>query len=391
MAKSDNEAPPRRPATKVARLGRESHLTGPFVNPPVVHASTVLFQTTDDMIEGRQRYLYGRRGTPTSEALESAINELDGAAGTVICPSGLSAAATALQSCLRNGDNILVTDSVYEPVRRLLERTLEPFGITTTFYDPLIGAGVAALFQPNTKAIYTEAPGSLTFEMQDIPAIVEAAKKQNLIVLTDNTWATSLGFRPLAIGVDITIVAATKHIGGHSDLMLGLVSANQRTWPALKRTHGDLGLFAGPDDISNALRGLRTMPLRLERSTASGLSVARWLERRSEVARVLFPALESDPGHALWKRDMNGGCGLFGVVFKGWTEERAKRFIDSLALFGIGASWGGFESLAILARPARARTATAWEPEGPLVRIYIGLEDPDDLIADLESAFLKSA
>ncbi len=377
--------------TKVTRLGRAEHLTGPFVNPPVVHASTVLFPTVDAMLEGRQRYLYGRRGTPTSEALEIAINELDGAAGTVICPSGLSAAATALQSCLASGDHVLVTDSVYEPVRRLLERTLEPFGIATTFFDPLIGAGVEKLFQPNTKVIYAETPGSLTFEMQDIPAMVEAAKKRDLTVIVDNTWATALGFRPLAIGADLSVVAATKHIGGHSDLMLGLVSANARALPALKRTHGDLGLFTGPDDISNALRGLRTLAIRLERSTASALTIARWLQKRPEVSRVLFPPLEDDPGHALWKRDMTGACGLFGVVFKGGTEERAKHFIDALELFGIGASWGGFESLAILARPAKARTATPWQPEGPLIRFYIGLEDPADLMADLDAAFIKSA
>jgi len=381
----------RRPATRVTRLGRDKHLTGPFVNPPVVHASTVLFPTIDDMLEGRQRYLYGRRGTPTSEALESAINALDGAAGTVICPSGLSAAATALQSCLSSGDHVLVTDSVYEPVRRLLERTLEPFGVATTFFDPLIGARIEELFQPNTKAIYAETPGSLTFEMQDIPAIVGAAKKRDLMVIVDNTWATALGFRPLAVGADMSVVAATKHIGGHSDLMLGLVSANQRAWPALKRIHGDLGLFAGPDDISAALRGLRTLVLRLERSTATAVKVATWLQRRPEVARVLFPVLERDPGYALWKRDMTGGCGLFGVVFNGWSEERAKHFIDALELFGIGASWGGYESLVTLARPAKSRTATQWQSEGPLIRLYIGLEDPDDLIADLEAGILKSA
>ena len=391
MARSDDKRSERRPATRLAHLGRDKHLTGPFINPPVVHASTVLFDSVDDMIGGRQRYLYGRRGTPTSEALESAIADLEGAAGTVICPSGLNAAATALLSCLASGDHILVTDAVYEPVRRMLDRTLAPLGIATTYYDPLIGAAIESLFRSNTKAVYVESPGSLTFEMQDIPAIAAAAAKRNLTVIADNTWATPIHFRPLAHGADLSFLSGTKHIGGHSDLMLGLVSAGSRTWSALKRTHGDLGICAGPDDITLALRGLRTMAIRLERSMTSGVAVARWLEKRPEVARVLFPALETDPGHGIWRRDMTGGCGLFGVVFKGWSDVRAKAFIEALTLFGIGASWGGFESLAILALPEKTRTAVEWRPAGPLVRLYIGLEDPEDLIADLDAAFVSTA
>jgi cystathionine beta-lyase len=391
MVKSDGERPARRPATRLTRAGRDKSLTGPFVNPPVFHASTVLFESVDDMLGGRQRYVYGRRGTPTIEALETAITELEGAAGTIICPSGLNAAATALLACLASGDHVLVTDSVYEPIRRLLDRTLASLGIAATYFDPRIAGGVEALLRPNTRAVYVESPGSLTFEMQDIPAIAAAAAKRDILVIADNTWATPLYFPALKRGADLSVLSGTKHIGGHSDLMLGLVSANDRAWSALKRTHGDLGLCAGPDDINMALRGLRTLAIRLERSAASGEKVARWLSARREVARVLFPVLESDPGHALWRRDMTGACGLFSVVLDGWSETRVKAFVDALTLFGIGASWGGYESLVSLARPEKIRTAVPWRAEGPLVRFYVGLEDPADLIADLDAAFAQTA
>jgi cystathionine beta-lyase len=351
----------------------------------------VLFDSVDEMLAGRQRYVYGRRGTPTVEALETAIAELEGAAGTVICPSGLNAAATALLSCLSSGDHVLVTDNVYEPVRRLLDRTLAPMGITATYFDPGIAGGIEALFLPNTRAIYTESPGSLTFEMQDIRAIADAAARRDIVVIADNTWATPLYHPVLKQGAHLSVLSATKHIGGHSDIMLGLVSANEQAWSALKRVHGDLGLCAGPDDISLALRGLRTLAVRLERSAVSGEAVARWLSGRPEVARVLFPVLETDPGHALWRRDMTGACGLFGIVLAGWSEARAKAFVDSLTLFGIGASWGGYESLVILSRPEKTRTAVPWRAEGPLLRLYVGLEDPADLIFDLEAAFANTA
>jgi cystathionine beta-lyase len=391
MVKSDGERPARRPATRLTRAGREKSITGPFVNPPVVHASTVLFDSVDDMLGGRQRYVYGRRGTPTLEALETAIAELEGAEGTVLCPSGLNAAATALLACLASGDHVLVTDNVYEPIRRLLDRTLAPLGIVATYFDPSIAGSIRTLFRSNTRAVYVESPGSLTFEMQDIPAIAAAAAERDILVIADNTWATPLHFSALKHGADVSVISATKHIGGHSDVMLGLVSAGERAWEAVKRTHSDLGLCAGPDDIYMTLRGLRTLAVRLERSAASGERIARWLAGRREVARVLFPVLETDPGHTLWRRDMTGACGLFGVVFAGWSEKRAKAFIDALTLFGIGASWGGFESLAILARPEKIRTAVPWRAEGPLVRLYIGLEDPDDLIADLDNAFARTA
>ncbi len=373
-------------ATRLAHTGRDKSLTGPFVNPPVIHASTVLHDSVDDMQDGRQRYTYGRHGTPTSDALEAAVNEIEGAAGTVLCPSGLAASTVALLSCLSAGDRILIVDSVYGPVRRFAGTVLARFGIEAAYYDPAIGAGIEDLFTDNTRAVYLEAPGSLTFEMQDVPAIAEVAHRHNATVLFDNTWATPIYFRPLDFGVDLSIHAATKYLGGHSDVMLGTVAANDAAWPKLKETHKFLGMHVAPDDVFLGMRGLRTLAVRLDRHYASALKVARWLAERPEVSRVLYPPLPSDPGHALWKRDMSGGCGLFGVIFGGWSEDQAKRFIDGLSLFGIGASWGGFESLAILAHLTWGRTAVRWKAEGPLVRLHIGLEDADDLIADLDAS-----
>lgn len=375
-----------KPATRLVRTGRDKRLTGPFVNPPVIHASTVLYDSVDDMQNGRQPYSYGRHGTPTSEALVTAVNEIEGAAGTVLCPSGLAAATVALISCLSAGDRVLIVDSVYGPVRRFADANLARMGIETTYFDPAIGAGIEALFTDNTRAVYLEAPGSLTFEMQDVPAIAEVARRHDATVLFDNTWATPVYFRPLDFGADLSIHAATKYLGGHSDVMLGTVAANARAWPKLTETFRNLGMHVAPDDVFLGLRGLRTLAVRLERHYASALKVATWLAARPEVARVLYPPLPSDPGHMLWKRDMTGGCGLFGFIFRGWSEDQAKQFIDGLSLFGIGASWGGFESLAILAHVRNGRTAVPWIAEGPLIRLHIGLEDVDDLIADLEAS-----
>ncbi len=372
------------PATRLVRAGRSPDLTGPFVNPPVVHASTVLFENTDALLSGRQRYVYGRRGTPTSEALESAISEMEGAAGTVLCPSGLAAASVALLSVVAAGGHVLIADCVYGPVRHFADTVLQRLGVDVTYFDPAIGAGIDALFTDATTAVYLEAPGSLTFEMQDIPAIAAAAHARDAYVIADNTWATPLYFRPLDHGVDIAVVAGTKYLVGHSDVMIGTIAANQRAWRMVKETHGTLGMHVGPDDVYLALRGLRTMGIRLDRQMASGIAVATWLASRPEVARVLHPALPGDPGHTLWRRDMTGASGLFGVVFDGWSEDEAKAFVDGLRLFGIGASWGGFESLVILAKTKNIRSAVPW-PEGtPLVRLHVGLEEPDDLIADLE-------
>ncbi len=384
---SDSNPKDMKTATALVRAGREKSITGQFVNPPVVHASTVLFDSVDNMMHRRERYAYGRRGTPTSDALAGAMNEIEGSAGTVLCPSGLSAVSTALLSCLSAGDHLLMVDCVYGPARNFAKHILKRLGIETTFFPPDIGADIGSLFTERTRAVYLEAPGSLTFEMQDVPAIAAAARARGAATIFDNTWATPVFFKALAAGVDITLMAATKYVSGHSDVMLGTVSANEAYWPKLIDTHGTMGLCVGPDDIYLGLRGLRTMAIRLERQMKSGLTVANWLAARPEVTRVLHPALESDPGHALWKRDMSGASGLFGVLFGGWDQKDAALFIDTLKLFGIGASWGGFESLAILANPGHTREAVPWTEEGTLVRLHIGLEDPSDLLADLEAGF----
>ncbi len=380
-----------RPDTLLVTAGRHPHENHGFVNPPVIHASTVLFETVDAMTSKGARYTYGRRGTPTSEALEEALDALEGSAGSVLAPSGLGAISIALLSCLSAGDHLLVTDSVYQPTRHLCDTVLSRLGIETSYFDPLIGADIGSVMRGKTRAVFVEAPGSQTFEMQDVPAITAAAKARGATVLMDNTWATPLFFKPLAHGVDLSIQAGTKYIVGHSDVMLGTVSASEGAWKALKATHGAMGQAVGPDDIYLALRGLRTMGVRLARHQESALKVARWLEGRPEVARVLYPALESDPGHALWRRDFSGASGLLGVVLHDVAMERVKAMLDGLALFGLGYSWGGFESLAIHADPRGYRTATTWQAEGPLVRFHIGLEDVEDLLADLAAGFDRLA
>jgi cystathionine beta-lyase len=391
MSASNDDSDGLRPATRLVRAGRDRSITGPFINPPVIHASTVLFDSTEAMLDRRQRYVYGRRGTPTSEALETAVSGLEGAAGTVLCPSGLSAVSTALIASLSSGDQVLMVDCVYAPVRHIADTVLKRLGVETAFFDPAIGAGIAGLFGERTTVVYLESPGSLTFEMQDIPAIAAIGHARGATVIVDNTWATPLFFKPLAAGADLSVQAGTKYLGGHSDVNFGTVAANATAWPRLKETHGTLGLCLGPDDIYLGLRGMRTLAVRLERQMRSATEVATWLAGRPEVARVLYPALPSDPGHALWKRDMTGASGLFGFVLAGWSEADAKAFVDGLELFGIGASWGGFESLAILARPKSVRTAVPFQAEGPLIRLHIGLEDPADLIADLDRSFAAAA
>jgi cystathionine beta-lyase len=294
----------------------------------------------------------------------------------------------ALLALVAAGDHVLIVDCVYGPVRYFADTVLKRLGVEVTYFDPAIGAGIDALFTERTSVVYLEPPGSLTFEMQDVPAIAAAAHRRGAMVVADNTWATPLYFKPLAFGCDVSVMAGTKYLGGHSDVMIGTVAANQVAWPKLKETHGTLGMHVGPDDVFLALRGLRTMGLRLDRQMAPGIAVAEWLAARPEVARVLHPALPGDPGHDLWRRDMTGASGLFGVVLDGWSEDDAKAFVDGLRLFGIGASWGGFESLAILAKLKGIRSATSWQAEGPLVRLHVGLEDPADLIADLERSLL---
>jgi cystathionine beta-lyase len=369
-----------KPETRLIREGRMSAAHFGAVNTPVYRASTILYPDLKALKANDQPYTYGRRGTPSTESFEDAISSLEGAAKTVSVTSGVQAIALAILSVCRAGDHLLVVDSCYEPTRTLCDRTLKRFGIQTSYYAP--GDDITPHLKPNTKAVFCESPGSLTFEMQDIAAIAKAAHAHDAAVLMDNTWATPLFFQPLAHGVDLSIQAATKYIGGHADVMLGYVAANERHAGRLHQTHGDLGLYASGDDCFLGLRGLRTLAVRLARHQETGFALARFLKARPEVARVLHPGLEGDPGHGLWKRDFSGACGLFGVVLKPVSQAALAAFIDGLQHFGIGYSWGGFESLII---PAHIRRdGRPFEAEGPVLRIHAGLEDAGDLIADLE-------
>jgi cysteine-S-conjugate beta-lyase len=381
-----------KPDTRLVVGGRDPHSNHGFVNPPVYHASTVLYRTAEDLIAHRGRYTYGRRGTPTSEALETALRDLEGpaCAGVALLPSGLSAISTALLSVLRTGDHHLVPDNVYRPTRNFCETILSRLGVSTTYYDPLHD-NIAALWRPNTRAVFVEAPGSQSFEMPDVPAIAAAAHERGAVVLMDNTWATPLFFQAFDKGVDLSVQAGTKYIVGHSDVMLGTVSANAATWPQLKQTVVSMGLCVGPDDMYLAQRGLRTMGVRLRRHHESGLAIARWLEARPEVLRVLHPALESNPGHAMWRRDFSGASGLFSIILKPVSQGAVNAFLNALTLFGMGFSWGGYESLVIWFDCAEYRTASKWEPGGPTLRFHIGLEDVSDLTTDLERGFAAMA
>ena len=393
LKREDGTPAPTRSATRVVTGGRDPFAQHGYVNPPVYHASTLLYRSAEDYLARRSRYQYGRRGTPTSEALSDAIAALEGpaCAGVALLPSGLAAASIALTAMLKAGDHVLVTDSVYEPTRKFCDGILSRLGIVTSYYDPLIGGGIAALLTPNTRAVYLESPGSLSFEIQDVPAIAAVAHAHGAVVLMDNTWASPLYFRALEHGVDLAIQSGSKYIGGHSDLMLGTISGNRTTWPQLIKTVHAMGLCVGPDDMYLGLRGLRTMGVRLAQHYAAGLNIARWLEARAEVLRVIHPALERHPGHAIWRRDYTGACGLFSVVFKPAPQAAVFAFVDALTLFGIGASWGGYESLIIPFDCKAIRTATQWAPGGPTVRLHIGLEAVDDLIADLERGFAAMA
>lgn len=369
--------------TRLGHMGNNPRDFFGFVNPPVVRASTVLFPDAKAMADRAQKYTYGTAGTPTTDALTEAVNALENAAGTIAVPSGLAAVTVPLLAFLSAGDHLLMVDSVYYPTRRFCDSILKKLGIETEYYDPLIGKDIDALCRANTAVIFTESPGSNTFEVQDIPAISNIARQREIITMTDNTWATPLLFRPLDHGVDISIQAATKYPAGHSDILSGLVSANEKYWPQLWNAFLALGTCSGPEESYQVLRGLRTMGLRLERHGKSALELARWLKQQPGVARVLHPALEDDPGHALWSRDFAGSSGLFAIVLDGGVTDDAHRFLDALTYFGLGYSWGGYASLAVMP-DLSDRTIAKAPPEGPVIRLQIGLENVEDLQADLE-------
>ncbi|MET0238949.1 MAG: cystathionine beta-lyase [Sphingobium sp.] len=386
------------PATRLVGAGRKPEWTrmpgkqGGIVNPPVWRASTILFDDVAHLrAAGRdthEKLFYGRRGTPTAWALADALTEMEpGAVGTMLYPSGVAAIMGVLLAILRPGDQLLMVDSAYDPSRAMANGLLADFGVETIFYDPLIGGGIADLVTDRTAAIFMESPGSLTFEVQDVPAIVAVAKARGIATVIDNTWATPLLFPALGHGVDISVMACTKYVVGHSDAMMGSVSANARWWPRIRARAYGLGQTVSADDAALALRSLRTLPVRMERHEKSALALARWLDDRPEVARVLHPALPSCPGHAAWARDFRGSSGLFSIMLAGGGESERAAFVDALSLFGIGYSWGGFESLALPVDPAHYRTARPWQGDGPLVRLQIGLEEPADLIADLDRGF----
>jgi cystathionine beta-lyase len=385
----DGRSSPLNAETRLVTAGRDTEAQKGFVNPPVVHGSTVLYPTADDLHAHRGEYQYGRRGTPTTKALQQALMAIEGpqCAGVGIAPSGLAAITTTLLAVLKAGDHLLVCDNAYRPTRNFCNGLLARYGVETSYFDPLIGAGIAQLFKPNTKAVLVEAPGSQSFEMADIPAIAAVAHGRGALVIDDNTWATPLYHRSLEQGVDISMQAATKYIGGHSDIMFGTISANAGAWPLIAEAIQLLGVCAGPDDVFLAIRGLRTLAVRLAQHYRSGLEMARWLAARPEVLRVLHPALESDPGHALWKRDFAGASGLFSIVLKPAPQKAVDALLDAVKLFGMGYSWGGFESLIIPFDCVGYRTATRWAPGGPTLRLHIGLENVGDLKADLERGF----
>jgi cystathionine beta-lyase len=376
-----------RSRSRLVHLGRDGEASQGFVSVPPYRGSTVLFPDVETLSTGNQRYTYGTRGTPTTDALCEAWSALAGAAGTVLVPTGMAAIALALLSAVDAGDHLLVTDSAYRPARTFCDGMLKRMGVETTYYDPRLGAGIASLFRPNTKAVLVESPGSQSLEIQDIPAIAEVAHARGACVIADNTWATPLFFAPHAKGVDLTIEAGTKYLSGHSDLLLGLVSANADWLKRLRRTERELAIPAGPEDVYLALRGLRTMELRLREAERQALALAEWLAARPEVLRVIHPARPDHPDHALWKRDFTGSSGLFSVVLKPVSASAVAALLDGLELFGLGYSWGGFESLVIPFDCASYRTATQWAPGGQALRFSIGLEDLDDLKDDLARGF----
>ncbi|WP_062222466.1 cystathionine beta-lyase [Aureimonas sp. D3] len=375
-----------RASTRLIHAGYDPHEYHGFVNPPVVHASTVLFPDAATMRRRDHSYLYGLRGTPTTDALEAALDDLEGSAGTILVPSGLAAISIPLLAFLSHGDHCLVIDSVYGPTRHFCDTLLTRMGVEVEYFDPAIGAGLKDLMRDTTRVVFLEAPGSNTFEMIDIRVMADIARAGNAVSMIDNTWATPLFLRPLDFGVDLSIHALTKYPGGHSDIMLGSVSATAATYTRLREAQMQIGINAAPDDAYLAIRGLKTMEVRLRAHERAALRLAQWLEGHSGVARVLHPALPSFPGHDLWKRQFKGASGLFSFVLDGGGNREADAFLDALRIFGLGYSWGGFESLALQVDLSDRLFAKA-PSEGPVIRLQVGLEDIDDLQEDLEAGF----
>lgn len=371
--------------TLLAHMGNDPHAYHGFINQPVVRASTVLFPDADTMVREAQPYTYGTHGTPTTDALCHAVDALEGSVKTVLVPSGLAAITVPLLGALQQGDHILIVDSVYHPTRRFANSVLKKMGIDVEYYDPLIGGDIHRLLKKNTKVVFTESPGSNTYEVQDIPAISEAAHKVGALVMMDNTWATPLYFRPLEHGVDISINAATKYPNGHSDVLMGFISANERAQELIEDIHMILGMSVSGDDAYLVLRSMRTMGIRLAHQQKTALDLARWLETQPAVAEVLHPALENHPGHALWCRDFSGASSVFSIVLKSGSTKEAYDFLNTLTYFGLGYSWGGFESLAVLVNLSD-RTIAKKDYPGPVLRLQIGHENFEDLQRDLANA-----
>ena len=381
--------------SRIVHAGRHPEQFSGAVNPPVFHTSTILYPSIAAMEKSGAHPFdgvrYGRFGTPTTFAFEEAVAEIEGGGKTIATSSGLAAITGTLLALLKTGDHVLMVDSAYFPTRTFCETVLANLGIETTFYDPLIGADIAALMRPNTRVVFTESPGSLTFEVQDIPAIAAQAHARDILVVMDNTWGV-LNFQPFHHGVDVSIQACTKYIVGHADAMLGAITTREDLWLKVKSSIAAFGHSPGAEELYLGLRGIRTLPVRLRQHAASALELTTWLATRPEVARVMYPPLPGDAGHALWRRDFDGGCGLFGVILKPASKVAVDALLDGLHHFKLGYSWGGFESLAIPTRgKAIIRTATTWAPEGPSLRFHAGLEDVRDLRDDLEAGFERLA
>ena len=379
--------------TQVVSLGRNKKWTNGVINTPVIRASTVAFENMDDLRKASKNkadgeMFYGRRGTPTHFAFQSAIAELEGGAGTALYPSGAASISSVLLSFLSQGDHLLMVDTAYEPTRDLCDKILARYGIETTYYDPLIGNDIKHLIQPNTKVLFLESPGSLTMEVQDVPTLCEIAHQHGLITILDNTWASPINSRPFNMGIDISIQAATKYITGHSDVMLGTATANEKYWRQLQENSYLLGQCTSADDIYLAARGLRTLSIRLAQHEKNALVIANWIKARPEVDHIRHPAFDSCPGHEFFKRDFSASNGLFSIVLKQGTRAAIDALVKDMSHFKIGFSWGGFESLIMPVSGLNSiRTATTWDTSKPLIRLHIGLENTDDLIEDLERAF----